>query len=120
MHVVRCESPQAFLGRSEAFLLADEACHNLLLGVPAILMARTANPAPPPYFAVVVDAGDVVAAAMMTPPNQLVMSWTERSGALGLIAQDLLAGTIIPPGVHGPAPLSRQFAGVWRKLTGQR
>ena len=37
MHVVRCESPQAFLGRAEAFLLADEACHNLLLGVPVIL-----------------------------------------------------------------------------------
>ena len=37
MHVVRCESPQAFLGRAEAFLLADVACHNLLLGVPVIL-----------------------------------------------------------------------------------
>ncbi|HEX9247505.1 MAG TPA: hypothetical protein VGA35_15200 [bacterium] len=37
MHVVRCESPQAFLGRAEGFLLADEACHNLLLGVPVIL-----------------------------------------------------------------------------------
>ena len=37
MHVVRCESPQAFLGRAEGFLLADEGCHNLLLGVPVIL-----------------------------------------------------------------------------------
>ncbi|HTD47121.1 MAG TPA: GNAT family N-acetyltransferase [bacterium] len=120
MHVVRCESPQAFLGRAEAFLLADEACHNLLLGVPAILMARGAKPAPPPYFAVVVDAGEVVAAAMMTPPHQLVLSRTERPRALGLIAQDLLTAKMMPPGVHGPVPVSEPFAGVWQTLTGQR
>jgi predicted GNAT family acetyltransferase len=120
MNVVRCESPRAFLGRAEAFLLADEACHNLLLGVPARLMADPAPPPAPPYFAIVVGAGDVVAAAMMTPPRELVLSRTAHPRAVALIAQDLLAGNATPPGVHGPVPVSSQFAEAWRELTGQR
>jgi predicted GNAT family acetyltransferase len=120
VNVVRCESPRAFLERAEAFLLEDEACHNLLLGVPATLMTRTAMPAPPSYFAVVVDASKVVAAAMMTPPHQLVLSRTEHPRVLGLIAQDLLAPMITLPGIHGPVPVSEQFAEMWQKLTGQR
>ncbi len=78
MNVVRCETPQAFLERAQAFLLRDEACHNLLLGTPTTLMARVITPALPPYFAVVADAGSVVAAAMMTPP----ISWSCREQSI--------------------------------------
>ncbi len=120
MTLVRCGTPQAFLERAQAFLLRDEACHNLLLGTPTTLMARLITPALPPYFAVVADAGNVVAAAMMTPPHLLVLSRTEHPQALGLIAQDLLTAAVAPPGVHGPVPVSGQFAEVWQGLTGQR
>src|SRR5438270_523702 len=61
-----------------------------------------------------------VPAALMPPPHQLVLSRTERPRALGLIAQDLLTAKMMPPGVHGPVPVSEPFAGVWQTLTGQR
>ncbi len=120
MNVVRCGTPQAFLERAQAFLLPDEACHNLLLGTPTTLMARVITPALPSYFAVVADAGNVVAAAMMTLPHLLVLSRTEHPQSLGLLAQDLLTAAVAPPGVHAPVPVSGQFAEVWQELTGQR
>ena len=120
MNLVRCKTPQAFLERAQAFLLRDEACHNLLLGTPTTLMARVITPALPPYFAVVADIGHVVAAAMMTPPHLLVLSRTEHPQSLGLLAQDLLTAAVAPPGVHAPVPVSGQFARIWQELSGQR
>ncbi len=99
VEVLRCQTPDSFLAEAEAFLLADEACHNLLLGVPATLMARDTTPAPQPYFAVVVETGRIVAAAMMTPPQQLVLSRAESPQALNLIARDLQVAQMMPPGV---------------------
>lgn len=119
MKVCRCATPQAFLEQAGAFLRTDEACHNLLLGMPANLMARGITPAPQPYFAVVLDADKVVAAAMMTPPHRLVLSRTEHPQALGLIARDLQAVEMMPPGVHAPVPVSSQFAEVWQEVTAQ-
>ena len=90
------------------------------MSVPGTLTAHTDAPVPGRYFAVVVDAGTVVAAAMMTPPHPLVLSRTERPEALGLIAQDLRRSRIMPPGIHAPVPVGRCFARIWRHLTGQR
>ena len=119
MNVVRCATPHAFLEHAGAFLVADEACHNLLLGVPATLAARDIAQDPPPYFAVIMDSGDVIAATMMTPPHRLILSRTEAPQALAVIAQDLLAVEMMPPGVHAPVSVSEQFARVWQGLTGQ-
>jgi uncharacterized protein len=100
-------------------LSADEACHNVLLGVPGTLAAHT-DPPPERYFAVVVDDGRVTAAAMMTPPHRLILSRTERPEALRLIAQDLYLARIMPPGVHAPVPVGGCFARIWQELTGGR
>ena len=120
MNVVRCATLHAFLERAGAFLLGDEACHNVLLGAPAALAARGGTPAPPPYLAVALDAGLVVAAALMTPPFRLILSRTDRPQALAAIARSLQATRMRPPGVHGPVPVGEQFARAWRELTGQR
>jgi len=119
VHVIHCATPEAFLERARAFLLGDEACHNLLLGVPNTMAARDISQDSPPYFAVIMHAGDVVGAAMMTPPFRLVLSRMEHPQASAVIAQDLLAAGIIPPGVHAPVPVSEQFARTWQELTGQ-
>ncbi|TMI76393.1 MAG: hypothetical protein E6H04_15030 [Bacillati bacterium ANGP1] len=116
MNVVRCATLHAFLERAGAFLLGDEACHNLLLGAPS---APGSTPAPPPYLAVALDAGLVVAAALMTPPSRLVLSRTDRPQVPAAIARSLLAIGMRPPGVHGPVPVGEQFARAWRELTGQ-
>jgi uncharacterized protein len=118
VNVIHCATPQAFLERAQAFLVADEACHNLLLGVPATLAARDISQDPPPYFAVIMDGRDVVGAAMMTPPHRLVLSRIEHP-APAVIAQDLLAAGMMPPGVHAPVPVGEQFARVWQQVTGQ-
>lgn len=120
MGLIRCVGPQEFLDRAKPLLLTDEACHNLLLGVPANLIARAAAPASPLYFAVVLDDDRVLAAAMVTPPHPLVLSRVQRPSASELIAQDLMAAKMMPPGVHGPVPVCEQFAEIWQRLTGQR
>lgn len=120
MNLIRCKTPQDFLERAQAFLVREEACHNLLLGTPTTLIACEGTPALPSYFAVVADAGDVVAAAMMTPPHLLVLSRTEHPHSLRLLAQDLLTAAVAPPGVHAPVPVSGKFAALWQELTGQR
>lgn len=120
MDIVRCQTPSAFLEGAQAFLLRDEACHNLLLGVSATLMGRSTLPDPAPYFALVVETGDIVAAAMITPPHNLVLSRIERQQAVELFARDVRAAGMTPPGVHGPTPVSEQFAEVWQRVTGQR
>ena len=116
--VIRCETPRAFLGKAEAFLLTDEACHNPLLGEPATLIARNVQGAPP-YFAVVTNANAIVAAAMMIQPHRLILSRTDFPETSRLIAQDLRAAGMIPPSVLGPVPISERFAGAWENLSGQ-
>jgi uncharacterized protein len=120
VRLIRSAGPQEFLDRATPLLLTDEACHNLLLGVPANLSARAVAPESLLYFAVVVDRDRVLAAAMVTPPHPLVLSRIQNPHALELIAQDLLAAKMMPPGVHGPVPVGEEFARIWQRLTGQR
>jgi uncharacterized protein len=122
VRLIRCAGPQEFLDRANPLLLTDEACHNLLLGVPANLIARSGAPEPAarPYFAVVTDGDRILAAAMVTSPYPLVLSRIRHPSAPALIAQDLVAAKLTPPGVHGPAPAGEEFAGIWQGLTGQR
>ncbi len=120
MRLIRCEGPREFLDRAKPLLLTDEACYNLLLGVPANLIARAVAPASPLYFGVVMDDDRVLAATMMTPPHPLVLSRIQHPPTFALIAEDLLATKMMPPGVHGPVPVCEQFAGIWQGLTGQR
>lgn len=120
VRLIRCRGPQEFLERASPFLLTDEACHNLLLGVPANLVARAVAPESPPYFALAAEGDRVLAAAMMTPPFPLALSRVQHPPALELIAQDLIAAQTMPPGVNGPVPAGEEFAKTWQQLTGQR
>jgi uncharacterized protein len=120
MNVVRYGTPQAFLEGVEPFLLRDEACHNLLLGIPARLIGRGSGAATDVYLAAAVDRGEIAGAAMMTPPWQLVLSQTTRLDAIRRIAEDLAPVGPAPPGVHGPDPIADAFVEVWRHLTGER
>jgi hypothetical protein len=69
MNLTRFASPHDFNVRAEAFLLAHEAEHNLMLGLTASLRLNPNLYGSQPYFAVVEDAGQVIAAALMTPPR---------------------------------------------------
>ncbi|HZS30861.1 MAG TPA: hypothetical protein VFA37_06355 [Gaiellaceae bacterium] len=79
-----------FLERAEPLLLADEARHNLLLGI-----AGTIRDAPDLYAErhmwLVLDGDRPVAAALRTPPYNLILARPESDGALAVLA-DALAG----------------------------
>jgi uncharacterized protein len=120
VNIVRYPSPRVFLDAVESLLLADEAGHNLLLGIPARLTARGRRAADGSYFAAAVDRGNVVAAAMMTPPWNLVLSNAARPGAVRGFARDAMTISPAPPGVNSLAATAAQFAADWHELTGQR
>ena len=121
MNVVRYPGPRAFLDAVERFLLHDEACHNLLLGIPARLIAREAAGAPVPgvYLAAAVERAEIAGAAMLTPPYRLVLSQMSHPGAVRVLAKDAAALRRAPPGVIGPDTIAAQFVEVWRGLTGE-
>ena len=121
MNVVRYPAPRAFLDAVEPFLLRDEAVHNLLLGVPARLIAgeRAGAPAAGIYLSAAVERGEIVGAAMMTPPYRLVLSQASHPDAVRALAEDAAALRPAPPGVQGPDPVAADFVEVWRGLTGE-
>lgn len=120
MNVVRYATPRAFLDAVEPFLLRDEACHNLLLGVPARLIARGPGAAADVYLAAALEQGEIAGAAMMTPPYRLVLSQTAGAGAVAALAEDAATLQPAPPGVQAPDPLAAEFTAVWQRLTGER
>jgi hypothetical protein len=122
--VLRVERPRgidAFLALAGDFLAAREAEHCLILGIAGNLAKGPAMPDLPPVLAVVVDerGGElVVAAALQTPPYNLVLSMAEDDDAVDALA-GALAGEPLP-GVIGPRDAAGRFAGTWTARTGQR
>ena len=72
-----------------------------------------------PYFAVVSDGERVVAAALRTPPHNLILSLVDDPDALPLIAEDVAAATPELPGVVGPQAATGRFAAEWLERTGR-
>jgi predicted GNAT family acetyltransferase len=123
MNLTRFTSPQDFSARAEAFLVAHEAQNNLMLGLAASLAFNPNLDGSQPYLAVVADADAgakrVLAAALMTPPHRVTLSFNAPREALEVIAQDVHDFRPDTPGVTGPVPVSLQFAEIWQALTGQ-
>ena len=119
MELRRFADPAAFYERAAPLLLVDEAAHILPIGLVTTFIKQPTSAPGDLYLAVVVDAGEVIAVALMTPPLNLILSRVASTAAFDLIADDLLARGPLPPGVQGPTPVSRQFAEHWRSRTGQ-
>lgn len=119
MNLTRFTSAQDFSVRAEAFLMAYEAQNNLMLGLATSLALNPSLYGSQPYFAVVDNAGQVCAAALMTPPHRVTLSFNAPREALELIARDVHNFRPDTPGVTGPVPVSLQFAEIWQVLTGQ-
>jgi predicted GNAT family acetyltransferase len=114
MDVVRIDDPASFLDAAERLLLADEARHNLILG-----LAGTLRDEPGVYpehgLWLVRDGSETVGAALRTPPHNLVLASPTKVEALEALAdaldQDL-------PGIVGSLPEAEIFAELWAKRTG--
>jgi hypothetical protein len=116
MHAERLEDAAEFLTEAEPLLLADEARHNLILGI-----TGTIRDSPDVYplrsLWLVRKEGRPVAAAIRTPPYNLILARPESPLALEALA-DGIAEEL--PGVHGCVPEADAFAEIWAERTGAR
>jgi predicted GNAT family acetyltransferase len=112
---VRLADAAAFLAEAEPLLLADEARHNLILGI-----AGTIRDSPSLYPArdlwLVRDGREVAAAALRTPPYNLILAQPRSPQALTALAE-AVAGEDLP-GVVGAEPEAVEFAELWTRHTG--
>jgi len=111
--VERFATAVVFLESAGAFLGEREAEHNLLFGICANLTADPGFPTAAPYLATVSRGDRVTAAAIMTPPWNVVLSCTDDPVAAEALAADLDATGIPVPGTTGPVEATRAFAGTW-------
>jgi predicted GNAT family acetyltransferase len=108
-----------FLERVQPFLLRREAEHCLILGLLDGLRSGEQWGAAPPLMALVEDRAEVAAVALMTPPHNLILSWTADDSAIEAIAEELHAKGLAIPGVNSSAEIARKFALVWSQLSGR-
>lgn len=94
--------------------------NNLLLGIGESLLQGALTLSAPPVLATIEIGGDVVLAALRTPPHNLVLS-TGTVDAVRALVQGLKAEGVGIPGVTGPTELAEAFATLWagdaRELT---
>jgi uncharacterized protein len=117
MDVVRHDDPKAFAARTQPFLMADEARHNLLLGITTTLIER------PDFYQefhlwVVEEQRETVAAAICTPPFNLAVSRSGTDGAMAALAEGLRHDGVTFPGVSGAVPEVEDFVEAWTALIG--
>jgi predicted GNAT family acetyltransferase len=118
MQIKRFNKATDFCECAWAFLISREAEHNLLLATCGQLAQHPGEIEPGRYLAVVEEGGALVAAAIMRETRTLVLSWVEDPAAVSLIALDLHAAGLSPPGVLGPAGTALAFAQEWQRLSG--
>ena len=116
VRVVRHTDVAAFTRVAVPLLAAAEAENNLLLGLCAALTAAHV-PVPSAYLATVEDEDRAVAAAIMTPPRNLVMSAAPRDGLVAL-SDALIDGAVAVPGVMGRVDVADAFGTLWCERTG--
>jgi predicted GNAT family acetyltransferase len=116
-------SAAEFLSEVRPSLEAHEAANNLMYGLALRMQRYPERIKIPPYFAAVNSERGIEAAAMMTPPHNLVVMSADggpAEEAYESIARDLRRGRWPVPGVLGPNQPALGFATVWQRLTARR
>ncbi len=105
MHLKRYTDVDAFYQAAGEFLLRHEAENCLIVGICTALRENIkAYGTIPPYFVTVADDVGIIAAAIMTPPHKLVLSYSDIPEALEMIAVDAIAA-------NGSASFNAQSGG---------
>ena len=112
VQVTRYADLYGFMDAAKPFLAAREAEHNLMLGILSTLASDEDAYDAAPFLATVTGAGgQVIAAAIRTPPHNLVISELDDLAAASLLADRL--GPQRLPGAVGPPAAIRAFAEAW-------
>lgn len=111
-----------FLGEARPALEAAEAANNLMYGLALRLERYPERIKSQPFFAVMRYKRDLVAAALMEPPHNLVVLSTNpdySAEAFDLAVRNLRNEDWPVPGVLGPNEAALSFTKVWSTLTGR-
>jgi uncharacterized protein len=118
VQIERFVDPARFFARVSDFLARHEGEHNLMLGFRSSLERDPHSyGAEDPYLAALTDGQDVVAAAVRTPPHNLVLSRASVQ-AVERLLDDLVASEANLPGVFGPVASTERFARGWSAARG--
>jgi uncharacterized protein len=112
MTVLLLEDARAFLDAAGALLLEDEARNNLILGVTGTLIEEPDRFAAKSFWVVTDDGGRPVAAAMQTPPYNLLLAPARSDAALEMLAA-AIDGDV--PGVVASHPEVDAFVRLWSR-----
>jgi len=116
MNLTTYPNASGFLAAATARLMQDEAKNNLILGVAGqVRDGRSYGDDPPTFLTVDVD-GEIVAAAIRTPPYPLILHCEEdHRKVLEVLADHLLTTDPRLPGVNGEAGIATAFAELWTR-----
>lgn len=124
MLLTRYATPAEFLNAAAPFLTQHEAEHCLLLGLAGNMRRYPDRFDLTPaglYLATVEQEGEIVAAALRTPPHPPTLSLIaleQREAALRAIVAAFVREYPDLPGVSGPAEIASAFVRLWCEQTG--
>jgi uncharacterized protein len=118
MRVVRIEDPARFAELATPLLLQDEPRHNLLLSICATLVERP-QVYPEFHLWLAEEAGEPVAAAVLTPPFNIAISKPLHVDAIPTLARVIHSEGLNPLGVVGAVPEVKDFVDTWSDVGGR-
>jgi hypothetical protein len=112
-------TPQEFRDRAGPFLEEREAENNLILGNLTRLLeggpVAASAPGEPVFLCTVEEDGKVIAAAMRTPPYNLVLTRAPAI-AVAVVADHIARQRMTLPGIMGPEETAHTFLTAWKKF----
>ncbi len=115
--IARHRKPQRFLDETGEYLVAQEASHNLMLGL-LLALCEQQNSIQPRYMATIRSAkGGMVGAALRTDQHNLILSVIPDEAAITALVADVLAEDPELPGILGPKESAALFVAKWHALT---
>jgi uncharacterized protein len=118
MKVAALADPRSFLAAAAPVLMRDVAANNLPLGIAQQLVDRPDSYAQAFFWIAEEEDGEVVGAAMRTPPYPAILADPLHAGAVDALVDALAAADHDLPGVTANEPWARRFADGWTAATG--
>ena len=114
------EQANDFLDAALEPLLQEEERNNLILGIALRVREGRSYSEGTPLFLTMHDGDTLIAAAIRTPPyNMILHCQADRLDALDAVASHLIGIGHPLPGVNGTADMATAFAECWKRQTGQ-
>jgi predicted GNAT family acetyltransferase len=117
MQVVALPDVAAFLREAEPLLRRDPAANNLALGIAQRLVDRP-DAYDEAFFWVAEHEGEIVGAALVTPPFPIVLVDPIDEGAVTALAAAVAEARPGLPGVTANEPWASRFTDAWTAATG--